>query len=220
MDLPDSGGSPLERLTLPDVRRLGRTPSWPEWVVSLSTLMRDAEQRSTKDGKYRNIPTLPVDAIPSPEQRAILERYVADVEQMCGQTPEADVKYEKKTFAILIEFMLLFPTLRQQGEAGVEAQGKAYMFVLKEVPYWAVLRAVELWQLGEAGHDDRGEPYNYRWPPAPADLRRIAKAQVLTVNSLSAVPRRLLAAEARIEFSDEHCAKMRALLLSLKLEIG
>jgi hypothetical protein len=66
----------------------------------------------------------------------------------------------------------------------------------------------------------REVPYVYRWPPAPADLRRIAKAQLSIGNRLAAVPCRLLDAEARAEFSDEHCAKMRALLLSLKLEIG
>ncbi len=220
MDLPDSGGSALERFRLPDVRHLNRIPCWPEWVVSLNTLMKDAEQRSTKDGKYRIMPTLPANAIPSPEQRAILERYVADIECLCGQTPEADVKYEKKTFAILVEFMLSFPSLKQQGEAAVEAQGKAYMFALKDVPYWAVSRAVERWHVGEAGTDERGEPYTYRWPPAPADLRRIANAQLSIINRLVAVPRRLLAAEVRVEYSKEHCAKMRARLLSLKLEIG
>jgi hypothetical protein len=219
MELTDKGASASEPLILPDVRRLDQIPSLPQWVVSLNTLMK-AEQRSTKDGKYRIIPTLPADAMPSPEQRVILEGYVSDLEHLCSQTPEASVEYEKETFAILVEFMLLFPSLKQQGEAAVEAQGKAYMFPLKDVPYWAVLRAVELWHLGEAGLDDHGVPYVYRWPPAPADLRRIAKAQLSIGNRLAAVPCRLLDAEARAEFSDEHCAKMRALLLSLKLEIG
>src|SRR5215475_1455764 len=159
---------PLEPLILPDARRLDRTPSLPQWVVSLNSLIKNVEQRSTKDDKYRTLPTLPAGAMPSAEQRAILESYVSNIEQLCTRTPEANVEYEKTTFVILVEFMLLFLSLKQQGEAAVEAQGKAYMFAIKDLPWWAVLRAVELWQLGEAGVDERGEAYVYRWPPAPA----------------------------------------------------
>src|SRR5579872_4347663 len=103
MEPTEKKASALKPLILPDTRRLDRIPSLPQWVVSLNNLMKDEEQRSTKDGNYRIIPTLPADAIPNPEQRAILERYVADVEHLCGQTPEAAVEYEKETFAILVD---------------------------------------------------------------------------------------------------------------------
>jgi len=115
--------------------------------------------------------------------------------------------------------MLSFPWLKQQGEAAVEAQGKAYMFVLRDLPYWSALRAVELWRLGEAGVDERGIPYAYGRPPASADLRRIAKSEKYAFDHLATVPRRILAAEPRIAFSEEHRAKMQERFASLKLNL-
>src|SRR4051812_37625563 len=109
MDVTDNGLTALEPLTLPDPRRRDRIPSSPQWVVSLNSLIKHGEQQSMKDGKYRTIPTLPTEAIPNAEQRAMLEAYVSDIEKQCAQTPESDLEYEKTTFAILIEFMLLFP---------------------------------------------------------------------------------------------------------------
>lgn len=45
---------------------------------------------------------------------------------------------------------------------------------LEDVPYWAVEGAIRLWYRGAAGNDERGNPYDCSWAPAPADLRRIA----------------------------------------------
>jgi hypothetical protein len=220
MDSTDKEVLALESLPLPDIRALGRIPSLPPWAVSLNNLIKDLEQRSTKNGKFRIIPTLPATALPNPKQREMLEGYVAEVDMLCGQTPETNIEYEKPIFSTLVEFILLFPALRQQGEAAIEALGKAYLLVVKDIAYSATLRAVELWTLGEAGCDERGEPYIYRWPPAPADLRRIAKVQECLLSHSAFIPRRLLAAEARAELSDEHRAKMLERLASLKSEIG
>lgn len=107
--------------------------------------------------------------------------------------------------------MLALPS-SQQNEAGAEATGEAFQAALDDVPHWAVAAAVRRWYRGDCGLNERGQAYDYHWRPAPAELRSIALVEKWRVKQRAETLRKLLAAEPLIEFSDEHCAQMRARL--------
>ena len=83
------------------------------------------------------------------------------------------------------------------------------MCALDDLPPWAVQGAVLRWNRGDCGTDNRGEPYNYHWCPAPAALRRIALSEVACMKRRVREAQLLLRAEPHVEFSDEHCEEMR-----------
>jgi hypothetical protein len=211
MALPAIGDKAPERLILPDVRRLDRMPFLPAWVASRVGSMRDEHQRSTVDGKYRSVPTLPASLILCPAERAEIEQHAGELEALCAQTPADSDEWEGATLIIITKLMLALPAA-QQNEFGAEATGEAFQAALEDVPTWAVAAAVRRWYRGDCGENERGQPYDYHWRPAPAELRRIGLVEKWRVLYRAQTLRKLLAAEPLIEFSDEHCAAMSAKL--------
>jgi hypothetical protein len=193
-------------------------PSWPAWVVSRIESMKDECQPSGADRKYRIVPTLPVSLTLTPLERAEIERHVSDLKLLCEQTPHTNPQWEAATLVVVTKLMLALPSA-QQNEAGAEASGEAFMAALDDIPTWAVAAAARRWYRGDCGENEHRQPYDYRWRPAPADLRRIALNEKLRVYGLLKPFQRLLAAEARVEFGEEHCSRMRARLASL-LTVG
>ncbi len=214
MALPAIGAKAPERLTLPDVRRLDRMPSWPAWVDLRVGSMKDEPQRSTADGKYRTIPTLPANLILNDAERAEIERHAADLDALCAQTPTDSDEWEGATLIIITKLMLALPS-SQQNEAGAEATGEAFQAALDDVPTWAVAAAVRRWYRGDCGENERGQPYDYHWRPAPAELRKIALVEKWRVQQRTQTLRKLIAAEPLIEFSDDHCTDMRVRLAAV-----
>jgi hypothetical protein len=214
MALPAIGAKAPERLTLPDVRRLDRMPSWPGWVASRVGSMKEEPQRSTADGKYRTIPTLPANLILNDAERAEIERHATDLDALCAQTPADGGEWEGATLIIITKLMLALPS-SQQNEAGAEATGEAFQAALDDVPTWAVAAAVRRWYRGDCGENERGQPYDYHWRPGPAEPRRIALVEKWRVQQRAQTLRKLIAAEPLIEFSDEHCKQMRARLAAV-----
>ena len=214
MALPAIGAKAPQRLTLPDVRRLDRMPSLPGWVASRVGSMKDEYQRSTVDGKYRSVSTLPASLTLSPAERAEIERHAGELEALCTQTPADSDEWEAKTLIIVTKLMLALPAA-QQNEAGAEATGEAFQAALDDVPTWAVAAAMRRWYRGDCGENERGQAYDYHWRPAPAELRRIALMEKWQVQYRAQTMRKLLAAEPLIEFSDDHRAAMRARLATI-----
>lgn len=210
MALPDTGAKAPDRIPLPDVLRLDRMPSWPEWVASRVGSMKD-DRRQMSDGKFKTVPTLPASSILSPTERAEIERHVAELEALCAQTPVDADRWEGETLIVITKLMLALPAAAQN-EAGAEATGEAFQVALDDMPTWAVAAAVRRWYRGECGENEKGLPYDYHWRPAPAELRRVAFAERWRVLSRVKILRALLATVPAIEFSDEHCAEMRTKL--------
>lgn len=115
--------------------------------------------------------------------------------------------------------MLALPSSRQN-EAGVEATGEAFQAALEDVPSWAVVSAIRKWYRGECGMNERGESYDYRWRPAPADLRRIAYIERYGVLRHAGTLQRLLDAEPLLELSEEHSTRMRERLGELGIRVA
>ncbi len=214
MALPAILANGPEPIPLPDVRRLDQTPSWPAWLASRVESMKDECQPALADGKYRDILTLPATLILGRAECAEVERHIDELDALCRQTPTNGAEWEAATLIVLTKLMLALPS-SQQNEAGAEASGEAFQAALDDVPTWAVAAAVRRWYRGDCGENERGQPYDYHWRAAPAELRRIALIEKWRVQQRASTLRKLLAAEPLIEFSDEHCAQMRARLAAV-----
>jgi len=90
----------------------------------------------------------------------------------------------------------------------------------RRLPTWAVAAAARRWFRGDAGNDEHGKPYDYSWCPAPADLRRVAMRDVVVIRNRAKQLRQLIAARPRAEYSEEHCAAMRARIRDLFKSLG
>src|SRR4051812_40786273 len=120
------GAKAPERLTLPDVRRLDRMPSLPAWVALRAASMKDEPQRSTADGKYRTVPTLPANLILNDAERAEIERHATDLDALCAQTPADSDEWEGATLIIITKLMLALALrrLRERGSRCAMADSK------------------------------------------------------------------------------------------------
>jgi hypothetical protein len=213
MALPAIGAKAPEPILLPDVCRLDRMPCLPEWLASRVDSMK-SEYQCSADGRRRTVPTLPAHLMLTPAERVEVERHVAELDALCAQTPLKGDEWEGRTLVIVMKLMLALPST-QQNDIGAEASGEAFQAALDDVPHWAVAAAQRRWYRGDCGLNEHGQPYNYTWRPAPADLRRIALFETWRVKQRAETLRRLLVAEPRVEFSDEHCAKMRGRLAAV-----
>jgi hypothetical protein len=184
-------------------------PSLPAWVASRVASMKDEYQAPPTGGKRRMVPTLPASLTLAPAERAEIERHISELDALCNQTPANSNEWEAATLIVVTKLMLALPAM-QQNEAGAEASGEAFQAALDDLPTWAVAAAVRRWYRGDCGVNERGDPYDYHWRPAPAELRKIAVFEQWRVRSRADTLRKLLAAEPLIEFSEEQRAQMRA----------
>jgi hypothetical protein len=182
-------------------------PSWPAWVASRIASIRDECQPSLTDGKRRMIPTLPSHLVLSQAERSEIQRTIDEFTELCNHMPQRNPQFEGVTLIVITKMMLALPS-SQQNEAGAEATGEAFQAALDDLPTWAVAAAMRKWYRGECGLNERGEPYDYRWRPAPAELRRIAFIERYAVLGRIRTLQRLLDAEPLREFSAEHRARM------------
>ena len=142
-------------------------------------------------------------------EREEIARHVAELDALSGPTPDDDTTAEAQTLIVLTKMMLVLPAAKQN-EASAEARGEAYMMALNDLPTWAVAAAVRRWYRGDAG--DR---HDYHWAPSPAELRALTIIELYRVKGRTAMLRNLLRAELLIEYSEEHCAMMRARLATV-----
>jgi hypothetical protein len=147
-------------------------------------------------------------------ERFEVERHAMELDVLCAQTPTDAAEWEAATLILITELMFVLPS-SQQNETAVEATGKAFLMALDDVTTWAVAAGIRRWHRSECGENERGQPYDYHWRPAPAELRRIARIEMWRVKERARILRKLLVAEPLIEFSDEHCAQMRARLATV-----
>jgi hypothetical protein len=108
----------------------------------------------------------------------------------------------------------------RQSELGAEAKGEAYFEALARMAFWAIESAIRKWHRGHCGKNQLGRPYDYGWPPVPADLRRIAWAEMYRVKARALTLDQLLSAEARIEIDEEQRRRIGEGLATLARKLG
>jgi hypothetical protein len=162
--------------------------------------------------------TQPASAILTAGEREALEEHAKQLKALYRRTPANDPDAEQEILLAVTEMMLVV-SIPGQNELSAEARGRAFMTALDDVPIWAIHAAIRSWSRGECGKGTNGQPYDYRWCPAPAELRRITLAAMHPINERLRTVEMLLRAEPRIEYSDEHRRKMCERLTGLSLKL-
>lgn len=82
-----------------------------------------------------------------------------------NDAPEND----KSRLGLVANMLMAYPTSGGGNEESGRARAQAYLVALDDVPPWAIAETIKLWHRGQCGPD-----HNYRFAPAPAELRNAA----------------------------------------------
>jgi hypothetical protein len=189
----------LEPIPLPDLASLDVMPPLPAWVGARVAAISRASDRNAA-GHYRNGPWMPVELLPAPAQRMVIERHVDALKRLMRQTPDRDAAAER---AMLDLVMKLLQALPGQRTTAIEARAEAFMVALESDPWWAVAEAIRGWYRGKYG-----KGHNYTRQPAPAVLHELAMREAWKIGGRMRLLEELLNAEAPLTFSNEHRKRM------------
>lgn len=145
----------------------------------------------------------------------VVATHIDALRQLLSMTPKASQDYDGRVMTALTRMLLTLPSQRTS-EIGAEAAGEAFMVALDDIPYWATEEAIRLWYRGEHDQDQKA-PFDFSWRPSPAVLRKLAKRMEWRIGSRVTDLNKLLGAEAAIEFTDDHCVRMKARVADLGL---
>jgi hypothetical protein len=163
----------IEPITLPDLSR-GKTLLLPAWLDTQLAALR--EDLQIVNGQFKNVLTLPAQMMLTHFQRVEIEKYQRYLNAKLLETPERSDKWEGRTLGSITKLLLVLGG-DKRSDLAAEAKAEAYMAALDDVCCWAVEAAAHCWYRGACGNDDLGCPYDYRWPPDPATLRKLALRQ-------------------------------------------
>lgn len=201
----------LEPIPLPDLRRTERMPSLPEWLTSRVNAASSNLQLDPRTGSFRDLLTLPAARLPTDTQRAAIVAHCAALRRALGHTPENGEQWEAETLATVTKLLLTLPGMRTS-EQGAESKGEAYMAALDDVPSWAVAEAVRGWYRGSHPArivNGKSVAYDFRWAPAPAELRTLSVHAATKFEIRAREAERLLDIVPFDPTAEAHCAKMR-----------
>jgi hypothetical protein len=191
-----------------DTLRPAKLPSLPQWLEGrLASLKK--ETQPDQSGRYREVYVLPSNQMLNENQRREIDGHVRALNEIDEMTPEKDQRSAARTLAAVSKILLALSGQPIEG-LSAEAKGEAYIVALDDVPYWAVEEVIRKWYRGEF----KGQ-YNFRWPPDPATLRKLACGEQFAVRNRAHRLQILLHAEARVELPEEHRQKMLELLTGL-----
>jgi hypothetical protein len=214
--------APLEAISSPNPRQLGKTPSFPSWLEKRLTSLREDNQRDSATGQCRNVWTLPRALMLHSYEREAIEAHCAALVCLVAQVPATNIDAESETHLVVTKMMLALPAAKAN-EAGAAATAEAFEVALDDVPSWAVALAMRGWYRGEHRHErhEQGGRYDFDWRPSPAVLRKLALEERyrLAGRDLAAL-QRLQSAVERFEISDIDRAKMQEKLRALGLDLN
>lgn len=100
------------------------------------------------------------------ERRALITAKLAELQAIAesDDSPEP----QKSRLAVVANMLMAYPMTGSSEEAG-RARAQAYLVAIDDVPPWVIAEAVKRWHRGQCGPD-----HNYRFAPAPAELREVA----------------------------------------------
>lgn len=200
----------VEPIALPDLAR-GKMPSLPAWAERSRSAL--ATNLQLVHETFREVRTLPAALVPTPAQRAAMEAHQRSLNLSLQQTPEAEEGWAIKVAETASKLLMTLGG-DKRSEIAAEAKGEAYAIVLEDVPWWAVEAAARAWYRGACGNDEKGQPYDYKWPPDPATLRKLAMEHVWKIKGRILELQDMLDAKPYVDHSadfDKGLAAWRAL---------
>jgi hypothetical protein len=140
---------------------------FPKWVLDLQRPIYDLAKRAS---------VLPV---PTPEQRVAVQNLRALYVEHLFQTVDRFPALAEELLRALNGLTMTTAHSSDAGTLRAEASIESFKRNLYELPVWATLRAIYLWDIGEIGfYDEPKDRYVTKWMPHGAELRRIAKRYV------------------------------------------
>lgn len=201
----------IEPFQLPDLRRPGRLPSLPGWLVAQLAAASSNLQIDQKTGRFREVLTLPADRMPNDAQREAATNYCRQLREACERTPENGDDWEKAMMAVLTKMFLALPS-RRDSVTSAEVKVDVYMEALDDVPTWAVAEALRGWYRGTHPAETvngRSVTHDFGWSPAPATLRRLALFEAFKFEARAREIEKVLTIQPFDPSADAHCAAMR-----------
>jgi hypothetical protein len=174
MNTPNENNLPatIAPIPMPVPRRPGILPSLPEWAERCSAAVRP-ELQITPDQTFADILVLPEELMLTPAQRTLMMQHIDSLRSYLQQTADNSIEFEAR-IATAISKLLMVLAGEKKSELAEEARSDIYLDVLDDFPCWAIEEAVRKWFRHDAGNDERGKPYDYKWAPDPGTLRRVA----------------------------------------------
>lgn len=190
----------IEPIPLPDLRKPTATPLLPAWLISQRATIGTNLQ--IQGDRFQDAMTLPAARMPTEAQRAAINRHLANLNSCLQETPENGTNWVAETLTTITKMLTVLGGMKAS-ELAAEAKAEAYMVALEDVPSWAVVATSRRWYRGGCGNDENGRPYDYRFMPDPAAMRRLsivesyrARGQIRELQEvLDAVPFRDCSAE-------------------------
>jgi hypothetical protein len=135
--------------------------------------------------------------MPSPTQRAFIERRVAELDLMDQPGPAKEID------ATIGAIIVRYATARQDDDM-IRARSEGYRIVLRDFPAWAVREAYARWLKGEIGRE-----YDASFPPPERVLHDCAKSLVLAAMGQRVGLQMVLDAEGYLPPSEAEMAERR-----------
>jgi hypothetical protein len=100
------------------------------------------------------------------EQRAHIGAKLREIRAACESDDGAE--NQKSRLGLVANMLMAYPMAGGSEDSG-RARAQAYLGAIDDIPPWAIAETIKLWHRGECGPD-----HNYRFAPAPAELRGAA----------------------------------------------
>lgn len=190
--------------------RAPRLESLPSWATAMNTMVMDLRKNDAyRIGTHgRKVVTLPVSSMPSPTQRAFIERRVAELDRMIPPGPAKEID------ATIGALIIRYATARQDDDM-IRARSEGYRIVLRDFPAWAVREAYARWLKGEIGRE-----YDASFPPPERVLHDCAKTLLMAAMGQRIGLQMILDAEAYLPPSEEEMEERRKRLQILTQNIA
>lgn len=182
----------------------------PSWATTLNQTCMDLRKNDAyRIGPHgRKVVTLPASSMPSPTQRAYIERRVAELDLLVQPGPAKEID------ATIGALMLRYATARQD-DGVMAARVEGYRIVLRDFPTWAVREAYARWLKGEIGRE-----HDASFPPPERVLHDCAKSLTMAAMGQRIGLQMILDAEGYQPLSEEEMAERRARLDALVQNIA
>lgn len=190
----------------PKAPRLGSLPSW---ATTLNQMCMDLRKNDAyRIGTHgRKVVTLPASSMPSPTQRAYIERRVTELELMAQPGPAKEID------ATIGAIIIRYATTRQDDDM-MRARMEGYRIVLRDFPAWTVREAYARWLKGEIGRE-----HDASFPPPERVLHDAAKGLLMAAIGQRAGLQLVLDAEGYQPLTEEEMAERRKRLDELVREV-
>jgi hypothetical protein len=99
------------------------------------------------------------------DERAKIAAAIAELRRVVES--DSREEHQKSRLAFIANMLMAYPT--SASEEGGRARAQAYLVATDDISPWAISETIKRWHRGECGPDR-----NYRFAPAPAELRDAA----------------------------------------------